>query len=209
MTTGDALLKAILDNPKDDNVRLVYADWLGENGQEARAELIRVQVELVGRRGGQCDCHGEFGPMGPSCTRRAELEAREDFLLTDPDLPLWLGAFAGLEPVGPLDDPRGKHWHGAWIGGGEDGGDEFPVVCCDFSRGFPAHFQADWDSWRELSGELRARFPVETVTLLTRPTGTVHWATDFDANRWTIGDYPGIEFELSPIPESFYAAPPA
>src|SRR5437763_419291 len=40
-------------NPEDDNVRLVYADWLEEHGDEAgipdalaRAEFIRLQVRL-------------------------------------------------------------------------------------------------------------------------------------------------------------------
>lgn len=43
MTDGDALLRAILDEPADDAPRLVYADWLEENGQPERAEFIRVQ----------------------------------------------------------------------------------------------------------------------------------------------------------------------
>ncbi len=41
MTDGDLLFKAILDNPEDDTLRLVYADWLQEQGQDDRAEFIR------------------------------------------------------------------------------------------------------------------------------------------------------------------------
>lgn len=44
-----ALLKAVLANPEDDAVRLVYADWLQEEGDGARAEFIRVQIELARR----------------------------------------------------------------------------------------------------------------------------------------------------------------
>lgn len=33
MSDGDALLRAILLRPDDDAARLVYADWLDENGQ--------------------------------------------------------------------------------------------------------------------------------------------------------------------------------
>jgi uncharacterized protein (TIGR02996 family) len=47
---GEALYQAILDDPEDDASRLVYADWLEENGGpagQARAEFIRVQVELA------------------------------------------------------------------------------------------------------------------------------------------------------------------
>ena len=47
MSDGDALLRAVLACPEDDSARLVYADWLQENDQEAWAELIRVQVELA------------------------------------------------------------------------------------------------------------------------------------------------------------------
>src|SRR5262245_24806233 len=49
MSDEKALLAAIWDEPHDDNVRLVYADWLDEQGGDsnvARAELIRVQCEL-------------------------------------------------------------------------------------------------------------------------------------------------------------------
>jgi uncharacterized protein (TIGR02996 family) len=38
-------LEAILAQPDDDAPRLVYADWLEEQGDSARAEFIRVQVE--------------------------------------------------------------------------------------------------------------------------------------------------------------------
>ncbi len=43
-TDGELLLRAILDNPAEDTPRLVYADWLDENGQGARAAFIRAQV---------------------------------------------------------------------------------------------------------------------------------------------------------------------
>jgi uncharacterized protein (TIGR02996 family) len=50
MTTTDTFLQAILDDPDDDSVRLIYADWLDERGDAesaARAEFIRVQCALV------------------------------------------------------------------------------------------------------------------------------------------------------------------
>ena len=42
--TGEELLAAILADPADDNARLVYADWLQEEGFAGRAEFIRDQV---------------------------------------------------------------------------------------------------------------------------------------------------------------------
>lgn len=47
MDTRQALLRAVADSPDDDTPRLVYADWLDENGDPARAEFIRVQIELA------------------------------------------------------------------------------------------------------------------------------------------------------------------
>jgi uncharacterized protein (TIGR02996 family) len=42
-----AFLAAITERPDDDLPRLVYADWLEENGEPDRAEFIRTQIELA------------------------------------------------------------------------------------------------------------------------------------------------------------------
>jgi uncharacterized protein (TIGR02996 family) len=41
-----ALFRAIHDNPEDDLARLALADWLEEQGQVKRAELLRLDLEL-------------------------------------------------------------------------------------------------------------------------------------------------------------------
>src|SRR4051812_5415321 len=46
-TGHEPFLRAIFDAPDDDTPRLVYPDFLDENGQPERAELIRVQCELA------------------------------------------------------------------------------------------------------------------------------------------------------------------
>ncbi len=46
----DGLIRAIIDAPDDDLPRLVYADWLEEHGQPARAELLRLQLGLLEQR---------------------------------------------------------------------------------------------------------------------------------------------------------------
>lgn len=57
MSDADALISAVAAEPDNDLPRLVYADWLDENGQPARAEFIRVQCRLAalppGRRKGR------------------------------------------------------------------------------------------------------------------------------------------------------------
>ncbi len=44
MTDAERFLAAIVANPDDDTLRLVYADWLEENGDAERAEFIRLQI---------------------------------------------------------------------------------------------------------------------------------------------------------------------
>lgn len=39
------LLQTIIQDPDDDTPRLIYADWLEEHGNQARAEFIRAQCE--------------------------------------------------------------------------------------------------------------------------------------------------------------------
>src|SRR5215471_15158597 len=46
MSDEKALLAAVWEYPHEDTPRLVYADWLQENGQPERAEFIRVQCEM-------------------------------------------------------------------------------------------------------------------------------------------------------------------
>lgn len=47
MSDRDALLAAIRAQPDEDTPRLMFADWLQENGENERAEFIRTQVELA------------------------------------------------------------------------------------------------------------------------------------------------------------------
>src|SRR5690349_13768071 len=84
MTPDEAFLQAILEDPED-APRLIYADWLEDNGESDRAEFIRTQVERE-----------RLAPGDPALPR---LTARAEQLL-------------GLhweEWVGPLRDAAGKN----------------------------------------------------------------------------------------------------
>jgi uncharacterized protein (TIGR02996 family) len=72
-----AFIEAILAAPADDTPRLVYADWLEENGEPLRAEFIRVQCEVAGP-GGVCACRpGTDGGALAACPcRRCRLRRR-------------------------------------------------------------------------------------------------------------------------------------
>jgi uncharacterized protein (TIGR02996 family) len=69
METRTAFVEAICENPADDAVRLVFADWLDDHGEPERAEFIRVQVELAG--------------LPPDSPRRDQFEPRERALLAE------------------------------------------------------------------------------------------------------------------------------
>ncbi len=45
MSDRDALHASICANPDDDTPRLVFADWLDENGESKRAAFIRASIE--------------------------------------------------------------------------------------------------------------------------------------------------------------------
>src|SRR5262245_13940428 len=79
--TAAAFLEAILHEPDDVGHRLVFADWLEDNGQAERAEFIRLQVER--------DTLHPADPRVRSCLRReAELLACHE--------EAWVGRLARL-----------------------------------------------------------------------------------------------------------------
>jgi uncharacterized protein (TIGR02996 family) len=71
MNERELLLRAVCENPDEDAPRLVFADWLQENGEEEQAEFIRLQIEIAGLPDGKkklkkqerekalLDAHGE------------------------------------------------------------------------------------------------------------------------------------------------------
>lgn len=79
--TEQGLLQAILDNPDDDAPRLIYADWLEENGNPERAEFIRVQIELTQPDRLECRCYPELSQGVMQICRRCSLLAAQRDLL--------------------------------------------------------------------------------------------------------------------------------
>src|SRR5262249_53518778 len=61
MISDEAFRLSILDRPDDDGPRLVYADWLEEEGDADRAELIRLQCGS-GDPERERDLIARFGP---------------------------------------------------------------------------------------------------------------------------------------------------
>jgi uncharacterized protein (TIGR02996 family) len=90
---ADALLRAIVRHPGDDTPRLVYADWLEENGRAEEAEFLREQCRLA--------------VAEPSDPKYPELIDRDE------ELRLWLTAHVPgprlAFPAG-LSVEGGRHW---------------------------------------------------------------------------------------------------
>jgi uncharacterized protein (TIGR02996 family) len=87
--------KSICAEPDEDVHRLVYADWLQEQGESARAEFIRVQCELA--------------RLPIDDDRRVELEVRERSLLQE-HRPAWLEELPKWVPRDFVTFRRGFPW---------------------------------------------------------------------------------------------------
>src|SRR5436309_2903540 len=74
-------LADIREHPDDDAPRLIYADWLDEHGDEARAEFIRAQIEME--------------KLAPDDIRRRDLVLRQHALESEHKA-RWAGELKGL-----------------------------------------------------------------------------------------------------------------
>jgi uncharacterized protein (TIGR02996 family) len=97
MNDHDALLRAICENPREDTPRLVFADWLEENGQPERAAFIRTDIAMSLRDEWDAD---RLKWESSDLPEKAALGVR---------MRMW-----------PIPDTRGKGlvWHDAWFHGG-------------------------------------------------------------------------------------------
>jgi uncharacterized protein (TIGR02996 family) len=157
MSTLDALLSGIVADPLEETRWLVLADWLEENDDPRRAELLRLHRRLVGTCG-EPDAHPE----------RAEWQARVVALLG-----------AGVVPCVPrhtLALPGGVALVGAFVPpgtfrmGGSVQDDEKPVHRVTLTRGwFMGVHPVTQAQWKAVMGTEPSHFkgpnkPVEQVS---------------------------------------------
>jgi uncharacterized protein (TIGR02996 family) len=201
MSERDDFLRAILANPADDAPRLVYADWLDDQGESARAEFIRVQVAMARLPEPELKCIGplvrvnHWERVGGHCAHCAKLpgpceyhrlEDREAELF-DPD---WF-------------DPEGKTFNQVAL----DVDDYVPHRAYGKPvRGFVGYVRCEAAFWLAHADAITAEHPVTTVRLTTQPTANMTrdavrpWrlpcADGADA-LWTWeAEWPGITFHL-------------
>jgi uncharacterized protein (TIGR02996 family) len=133
--TGAGLLRAVLEVPGCDDRRLVYADWLEEQGGGEYAEFVRVQCALAAmesRHRHECTSAVRRGMESRGLkTREGELLSR-----------------------GYWRFPMGTLWSGA-----------AKTLRWDYSRGFIESVSLPRAAFMEHAHALFARHPITAVTL--------------------------------------------
>lgn len=141
MTSDErAFTRAICEQPTDDNARLVFADWLEEDGQAARGEFIRTQCKLAqleapvlaSRRvtwSGCCDRYCDNSACDCLHTpAMVELRRREKEHLLYVNCKSWLP-------------------NGFTVGHGNPGPFGTNTRQADFTRGFIDQVRCSWEQW--------------------------------------------------------------
>lgn len=152
MTLADAFLADILDRPADDTPRLVYADWLEDNGESGRAEFVRVQVELAREPPARPSVTAENWGAEDARERRWNALRRREWELLAGHWHAWAGVWGLPVACGNLLEV--------------DPGERALVVT--FRRGFVAEVRLPLAFWLERGPALVAAHPLERVTLTGR-----------------------------------------
>ncbi len=162
-----AFLAAICAAPEDVGLRLIFADWLSENGQADKSEFIRVQIELAttpqycpcdvcgnnpdetgtiehGRGCYVVDSDGGGASSADENERCVVLQHRERQLASSSAM--W-EEDRRIHAAVPIQWP-------APIG---------------YSRGFVEHVALSWQDWSTHETAIRAAAPILEVTLTTMP----------------------------------------
>lgn len=192
MSAEAAFLAAIVDRPDDDHPRLLYADWLEEQGEAERSEFIRVQCELANRDLSVCTRCGDpwnsqvrknsfpvplawcalcniEGPPLPDVDFDAALRRRERELLTDDCRSAWFTVpKLGVQLEG---DASTLYW---WVQ------PEGPRIRGTIRRGFVEFVTCSWDAWSRHADALLAVAPITEVSVTDRPVVTMRviWGQD-------------------------------
>lgn len=142
--TADSFLPAILASPADDFPRLVFADWLEENGQPERGEFIRLQIAIEGRMRGPGGRVSDNSPWVMGDSRLQAMRRRERELLY---------SFC----------PDGEHtYHWLWSHEIDE-----QVLNLSFRRGFISSITCPAAAWLAHADALTAQQPIEEVKLTT------------------------------------------
>lgn len=195
MTTRDALIRAILREPADDVARLVFADYLDEHDEPARAEFVRVQVELARLPKGNPGIRSRLASHEAALWERFHEDWCEPVFLS-----------LGIELV-PSKCPSPYRWDNTATLGRTAAGRAHPsgktadvnVVKFQFTRGFVSQIELPLASFMEHGRGIFAAHPVVSVLFTDRSpfglSGTSEWV-------WTF--YPDGQCYSEVLPRDFY-----
>lgn len=139
MTPEEPFIRAIREAPNDDASRLIYADWLEEHRQAARAEFIRLQCQIA-----------RVPDTGPE---RLVLVARAENLLRA-HWKEWVGPLHAI--VGPWHDRYGELWLGE---------EYHPDGLRSFHRGFVDSLALDADAFLRNVESVKCLVPLRELRL--------------------------------------------
>lgn len=143
--TGSSLLRAVLADPASDAARLIYADWLEEQGERDRAEFVRVQVELAKPHRGIEKLIATVGHLvSPSAVANMRQQAKPE--LVERERELWAQNRQAWEVRCPGFDlgPASRAW---WV------------------RGFLTEIHLPLSAFLEHARDLFSRHPITAVVI--------------------------------------------
>lgn len=146
MSDSFAFLRTIRTDPADDDARLVFADWLDENGDPKRAEFIRLQIGLK-------NVSEQWQHTKSEAKRRSRVNELFLAYIAQWQLP-WPPLLATMGTREPSDPPaaNSERNHAIW------------------RRGFLDEFQCGLDAWETHGPYIVAHHPVRRLRLLnSRP----------------------------------------
>ncbi len=176
MNDEAALLAAIVADPREDTPRLVFADWLDENGQPERAEFIRGSIRAADIQ------------LVRQLQEWDKVRDRMEALLRGHRLE-WAGRIEGFRPVydelvGGRLDVFWEHRSGEWLDS-------------QYLRGFLEIFNCHGSTWARHGDRVRASQPVTCVWVVTLPA-----VEDYDDRYLFTHDPLGMEFDRQQIQDN-------
>lgn len=192
LATAADFLDAILAEPDRDDLRIIYADWLEENGQPDRCEFIRVQIEASrleayvddwSHSPGRAEDGGKAGAA--LATAQAMREREKELLATMIDASTSKQRRKERAEYLWAKDALGRHLH---------------VWPFEYRRGFIHSITIPLADWLEHGARIVRCQPVEAVRVSDkRPwnSGNRRWGFSYDsADAEYDGDWWVLPYEI-------------
>lgn len=145
LTMEESFLQDIIANPADDALRLIYADWLSEQGREEQGSFVRTQVEYQ-----QVYAHWRNAEDDCNCQECSKARALNGKILADyrmrPNCP---SPYAPYDPYVMLDMAK-------YTG---------PMVEWDYHRGLVQAVRIPCSLFLKHGPAMASRHPLERVEL--------------------------------------------